>query len=293
LALALRRFAPAGLLGTLRTFLASLRDRRFDLVLDFQSILRSAFLSLATGSRQRVGYAPPFGHELAWAFATHRAQVAPERVSRFERNDEMVRFLGVEAKLPLHPLDVAPGASVAMRERLGPGPLPVAMHPGTRAATDRERVHASVFARAARALSAELGVATVVTHGPGEDELRLAEAVVREASGAARLAPSTATLVELAALFANVRLVIAPETGPLHVASLVGTPVVQLLGASDPVESAPWRGTPSRSLRALRSRQGRALRGGALELSSEAIVAAARELLAPPRVSGRSAELAR
>jgi ADP-heptose:LPS heptosyltransferase len=292
LAQALRRVAPASLLRTLRAFLASLRERRFELVVDFHSILRSAFLSLATGSRQRVGYGPPFGHELAWALATHRARLAPAHVSRFERNEGLMRFLAVGAKLPPHPLDVAPGASVAMRERLGPGPLPVAMHPGTRAASSHKRVHPAVFARAARALSAELGIATVVTHGPCEDDLRLAEAVVREAPGAARLAPPTATLVELAALFANVRLVIGPDTGPLHVAALVGTPIVQLLGASDPVESAPWPGTPSRSLHAPRSRAGGHREGG-IELSSEAIVAAARELLASPRASGRRAGFAR
>ncbi|TFG94370.1 MAG: lipopolysaccharide heptosyltransferase family protein [Myxococcales bacterium] len=166
------------------------------------------------------------------------------------------------------------------------------MHPGTRAETSHKRVHPSVFARVARALSAELGVATVVTHGPCEDDLRLAEAIVREAPGAARLAPPTATLVELAALFANVRLVIGPDTGPLHVAALVGTPIVQLLGATDPVESAPWPGTPSRSLHALRLREG-GHRDGGLECSSETIVAAARELLAPPGAFGRRAGFAR
>jgi ADP-heptose:LPS heptosyltransferase len=280
LARALRAFAPVSLLRTLRAFAAGLRARRFELVVDFHSILRSALLSLASGSRRRVGFAPPFGRELAWALATHRARIAPERVSRFERNEGLVRFLGVEAKASFHALDVAAGTSSAMRQRLGPGPLPVAMHPGTSAAASHKRVHPSVFARAARTLWAELGIPTVVTHGPSEDDLKLAEAVVREAPGAARLAPPTATLVELAALLANVRLVIAPDTGPLHLASLVGTPIVQLLGATDPVENEPWPGTPSRSLYALRSRQG-GQRGGVLELSSDAIVAAARELLVP------------
>ena len=292
LAQALRAFAPGSLLRTLRAFLTGLRARRFELVVDFHSILRSALLSLATGARRRVGYGPPFGRELAWALATHRARVAPARVSRFERNEGLVRFLGVEAKGPLHALHVASAVSVAMRERLGPGPLPVAMHPGTSPEAAHKRVHPSVFARAARALSTELGIPTVVTHGPSEDDLRLAEAVVREAPGAARLAPPTETLIELAALFANVRLAIGPDTGPLHVAALVGTPIVQLLGATDPVENAPWPGTPSRSLHAVRSRDG-AHRHGALELSAEAIVAAARELLGPDRAPERAAGPAR
>ena len=289
---ALRALAPGSLLRTLRGCLAVLRSRRFELVVDFHSILRSALLSLATGARRRIGYGPPFGRELAWALATHRARLAPARVSRFERNEGLVRFLAVGAKAPLHALRVDPAVSAAMRERLGPGPVPVAMHPGTSPASAHKRVHASVLAGAARALSAELGIPTVVTHGPSEDDLRLARAVVRWAPGAARLAPPTATLVELAALFANVRLAIGPDTGPLHLAALVGTPIVQLLGATDPVENAPWPGTPSRSLHAARAREG-AQRDGALELSPDAIVAAARELLGPQAAAGRASGSAR
>ncbi len=292
LARATRALAPGTLFRTLRAFLAGLRVRRFELVVDFHSILRSALLSFASGARCRVGFGPPFARELAWIFATHRARVVPPRVSRFERNEELVHFLGVEGKAPLQVLDVASAASAAMRELLGPGPAPVAMHPGTSVAAAHKRVHPSVFARAARTLSTELGIPTVVTHGPSADDLRLAGAVVREAPEAARLAPATASLGELAALFANVRVAIAPDTGPLHIAALVGTPVVQLLGATDPVENAPWPGTPSRSLHALRSRAG-ARRDAVLELPAEAIVAAVQELLGAGSPAGSTAARAR
>ncbi len=39
------------------------------------------------------------------------------------------------------------------------------------------------------------------------------------------------------------------DTGPLHIASLVGTPVVQLMGPTHPVENAVYRGTPSRMVK--------------------------------------------
>jgi ADP-heptose:LPS heptosyltransferase len=285
----LRACAPASLLRTLRAFVGRLRARRFELVVDFHSILRSALLSLASGARQRVGLAAPFGRELAWILATHRARVTPARVSRFERNEALVRFLGIEGKLPFHALDVARDASLAMHEGLGPGSSPVAMHPGTSAAASHKRVAPAVFARVAHALWAELGIPTVVTHGPGEEERRLAETIVSEASGAARLAPATVTSSELAALFANVRVAIGSDTGPLHLAALVGTPVVQLLGATDPVENAPWPGTPARSVHPLRARQEGSHAEG-LAHSADAIVAAARELLladaAPERAAG-------
>ena len=61
--------------------------------------------------------------------------------------------------------------------------------------------------------------------------------------------PATPDLADLAALFARSRLYLGGDTGPMHVASLVGTPVLQLLGPTDPVENAPWPGTPSLTLR--------------------------------------------
>jgi ADP-heptose:LPS heptosyltransferase len=282
----------------LARFLARLRGRRFDLVVDFHAVLRSALLALATGCRRRVSYARPFGRELAWALATDRARLAPARMSRFERNEGLVRFLGVEAKPSPRPLRVDPGAVVRMRERLGAGPAPVAIHPGTSDRTPHKRFSAQVYAQVAKALHAELGIPSIATFGPARDDRRLAEAVVAAAPEAARLAPETPTLADLAALLACSRLAIGPDTGPLHVASLVGTPVVQLLGPTDPVENAPWPATPSRTLRALpgalsvarrSGRRGAAAARRAGEIPPGAIVAAARELLGAAPTSGAAA----
>jgi ADP-heptose:LPS heptosyltransferase len=88
-----------------------------------------------------------------------------------------------------------------------------------------------------------------VTVGPARDDRAFADAVVAQSGGAAALAPATPSLADLAALFARSRLYVGSDTGPMHVASLVGTPVLQLLGPTDPVENAPWAGTPSLTLR--------------------------------------------
>jgi ADP-heptose:LPS heptosyltransferase len=230
--------------------LLGLRARRFDLVLDFHALLRSALLALATGARRRVSFAPPFARELAWALATDRARLAPERISRFDRNEGLVRFLALEGRPAAHPLRVDPALRAAQREQLGAGPAPIAIHPGTSDAAPHKRFPAPLFGRVARALADATGLLTVVTHGPARDDARLAEAVVAASAGAARLAPATPRLGDLAALLSCARLVIGPDTGPLHVAALVGTPVVQVLGPTDPVENAPWRGTPARVVRA-------------------------------------------
>lgn len=236
-------------LRELAGFLRVLRGRRFELVLDFHSILRSALLARLSGAGRRVAYAPPFAREGAWWLATDRARLEPPRASRFARNEALVRFLGVAAPAAPVPMRVGVEARTRMARALGSGPAPVAIHPGSSDATASKRYTAAGYGAVARALR-ELGLPVVVTCGPARDDAACARAVVGASDGAARLAPPTPRLADLAALLASCRVAVAGDTGPLHVAALVGTPVVQVLGPTDPVENAPWPGTPSRTLRA-------------------------------------------
>jgi 3-deoxy-D-manno-octulosonic-acid transferase/heptosyltransferase-1 len=160
----------------------------------------------------------------------------------------------------------------------------VVIHPGTSDATPYKRFPVEGYARVARALAREDGVRCVVSAGPARADRALAEAVVAASQGAARLAPATPTLADLALLFAASRLYIGSDSGPMHVASLVGTPVVQLLGPTDPVENAPWDETPSRQVRipiaCSPCRRGCAAATCMRSIAPEAVLAAARELLA-------------
>jgi 3-deoxy-D-manno-octulosonic-acid transferase/heptosyltransferase-1 len=243
---ALRARAPGALLRELAGFLRTLRRRRFDLVVDFHGILRSALLAFASGARRRVSYARPFGREGAWLLATHRAELPPARISRFERNAALVDYLAVSAREAATPLRVDRARLAKLSAELG---APVVIHPGTSDATPYKRYTVEGYAEVARELARRDGLRCVVSAGPACADRVLAEQVVAASQGAARLAPATPTLADLALLFAASRLYIGSDTGPMHVASLVGTPVVQLLGPTDPVENAPWHATASRQLR--------------------------------------------
>ncbi len=287
LARALRQRELARLSRELGQFVRGLRRQRFDLVLDFHSLLRSALLSRLSGARRRVSYAPPFSRERAHWLATDRARLVPRRMSRFERNAALVDYLGVRAAPAPLPFAVDGRARARMEARLSPGRVPVLLHPGTSDGTPYKRYPVRAYAAVARALAAQEGLPSVVSFGPGRDDAALAREVVESSEGAARLAPETRSLAELAVLLASCRLFIGGDTGPLHLASLVGTPVVQLLGPTDPVENAPWPGTPSRTLRVPLAcspcRRGCPAALCMRSIPPEAVVAAARELLAPER----------
>jgi ADP-heptose:LPS heptosyltransferase len=92
------------------------------------------------------------------------------------------------------------------------------------------------FGELARGL-AEEGIAAIVTWGPGEEVL--ADRVVEASAGAARKAFPT-TLLEYVDLARRARLVVAADTGPLHLACAVRTPVVGLFGPTDPLRNGPF-----------------------------------------------------
>lgn len=229
-------------------FLRRLRGERFDLVVDFHAILKSGLLARSSGARRRVSYARPFAREGASLFATEHARLAPRRQSRFDRNAALVRYLGIEATLPERPLTVPSDTSARMADTLAGRPAPVVIHPGTSDATAYKRWTAEGYGAVARALAAE-GVRCVVTSGPARNDQEVAAAVLEAAGGAATPAPSAPNLLELAALLSHARLYLGSDSGPMHVSSLVGTPVVQLLGPTDPIENTPYPGTPSRTVR--------------------------------------------
>lgn len=90
----------------------------------------------------------------------------------------------------------------------------------------------------AAALARRYGTAPLVTGGPGE--AALVRAVIDASGDRARGLAGRLSLGGLAALFCRARLVIATDSGPLHLAALVGAPVVGLYGPADPLEFGPW-----------------------------------------------------
>ncbi|HEY4613373.1 MAG TPA: glycosyltransferase family 9 protein, partial [Bacteroidota bacterium] len=97
----------------------------------------------------------------------------------------------------------------------------VVLHPGSGgSARDWSPQNFSLLAR----LLTQRGYRVVVTGGPGEEQL--AQSVMSSAGEGVHALVNRLSLLELAAFFKNVTLVIANSTGPLHIAAAVGTPVI-------------------------------------------------------------------
>jgi ADP-heptose:LPS heptosyltransferase len=143
---------------------------------------------------------------------------------------------GARYRLPEAPEAAARVDAWLRRERVARFAV---LHPGSSARGREKRWPPDRFGTLAHLLAVRRGLASLVSFGP--DERPLAEGVVAAGGGAARLAPPTAGVLELAALLARAALFVGGDTGPLHLASAVGTPSVALFGPKDPRVYAPWQ----------------------------------------------------
>ena len=96
-----------------------------------------------------------------------------------------------------------------------------------------------------RTLAARYGWRGVVTFGPGEEDL--AREVV-QAAGDPGPVPILLGLGPLMALMRRARFVVSADTGPLHLAAALDTPVVGLFGPTDPARNGPYSLDPSRHI---------------------------------------------
>ncbi|HEY2666601.1 MAG TPA: lipopolysaccharide heptosyltransferase II [Actinomycetota bacterium] len=122
----------------------------------------------------------------------------------------------------------------ALLADLGPGPV-VVVHPG--ASAPSRRWPAERFAALSRRLSEAGGCQVVFTGSVGERDL--VESIRSSMGAPSRSVAGRLDLAGLAALLARCDLLVANNTGPVHVAAAVGTPVVDLYALTNP-QHTPW-----------------------------------------------------
>ncbi|PID73278.1 MAG: lipopolysaccharide heptosyltransferase I [Desulfobacterales bacterium] len=221
-------------------FTDELRSEAYDLVLDFQQLFKSAVMVALSRGRIKAG----FDRGLAHMEESHRAlnvRVRPPsmEIHALDRYLDLVRAMGVPVSGVEYGLPESPDARQTAADQLRAGgwnghPLialnPVAMWE-TKCWSDEG------FARVADALHRRFGVQTVWTGGPADrDRVEAICGRMREPS--INLAGRT-TLSELAALYRACRCLVTTDTGPMHLAAAVGTPVAAVFGPT-----APWRTGP-------------------------------------------------
>ena len=218
-----------------------LRGRRFDVSLDFQSSIKSAWLVACAGAGARIGFGPPLSREMSWLVQNRRVSPAASACHRVDQALALLGSLGISprfvpAVLPRN----AEHERVARDACAGlPRPL-VLMHPGTSRFGVFKRWAAERYAELGEHLARERGAGVMVTWGPGERDL--ARRVVAGMARRGVPAPELKDLRGLIALLRQADLFVGSDTGPLHISAALGVPVVALYGPKDAALTGPRGG---------------------------------------------------
>ena len=239
-----------------------LRQERFDLALDLHGGPRSAWLTWASGARERIGY-DIAGRRWMYTRVVPRPRELRPRHSVRNQWDLLDAIPGWPGGAPDPewdrieiPLDAQADARMAARlQRAGvaPGDELVVMH--VSAGNPFRRWPEAFFVDTAASLAAgHARRRLVLSSGPSDRDAaaRIAAATRARLGAAAQriIDLGEFDLQELRALIGRSRLFVGGDTGPLHIAASTDTPVVGLYGPTLAARSAPWRpaGIPTISL---------------------------------------------
>lgn len=221
--------------GAALTTVRGLRAARYDAAIDLQGLIKSAAIARGAGAERTIGFPRAHLREPAAALFYGERPSPGAAAHVIFKNLALLAPLGVRDARVTFPLDVplTPAAD-EVRSRAGTRGYAL-LNPG--AAWPNKRWPPERFGALAARIRERFGLLSVVLWGPGEEPL--AAGVVTASAGAATIAPKTST-IDLFAIAQGARVMVSGDTGPLHIAGAVGTPIVSLFGPTRAERNGPW-----------------------------------------------------
>jgi len=217
-------------------FLRRVRRDGWEVALDLGRGIKSAVIARASGAPLRIGFARADGREGGWLLANRR--IPPQDVARAK----LEQFLAFADALDLPPAPIAFGlAPTSDEEREADALLSGLPEPIVAACVGSSCPSRRWFPERTGAVLRDLrmrhGASAVLLGTSADASFALG---VRRAADHVRDLTGRTSLRQLLAILARVRLAFGPDSGALHLAAAVGTPVVSLWGPTSAARSTPF-----------------------------------------------------
>jgi lipopolysaccharide heptosyltransferase II len=218
-------------------FLRRVRARRFDLVLDLQRHFKSGVISRWSGAPVRLGFNKLDCKELNWVFNNHFIPAIGDGISKLSHYLKFAEYLGLDPSTVEWKFQLSAAEAENVNKHLAAirGDF-AALFVGSR--WESKRWFPAQAAECARTIR-ERHNCDVVLLGGKEDRTIAAE-ILRGAGAPITNLVGETTLPEALGVIAKARFAVGPDTGLMHVAAAVGTPVVSLWGATSPTRTGPY-----------------------------------------------------
>lgn len=230
------------ILSLMRLFLKKLRNRKYDIALDFHGNFKSGLLMYLSGARTRIGFSRGYCKEFNFLFTNLRITPQQKRMHRIDKYLSLLHGLGIKAYYQ-RPVFFIPETyrlyinDFLCQNHLNQKSIAI-IHPGTSMFGKYKRWLPENYAHLADALTKEFNCSVVFTWG--DLEYDLIEKIISFMRYRATIACKTSLVRQLIALIEHACLFIGGDTGPTHIASCIGIPTIAIFGPKDPVIYAPY-----------------------------------------------------
>jgi lipopolysaccharide heptosyltransferase I len=221
-------------------FTRELRSTSFDLLIDFQALLKSSVWVFLARARRKAGFGPGMEHaEGSYWFLNQWVPAVSMEMHALDRGLALLEALGIPRPPVVYDFPILPeneSAATGLLHQTAPitdGPL-VVIHVMTRWPT--KQWPDEHFGAVADALMGQ-GIRVAFSGGPGDGAVL--DRILQGMKEVPMRLDGRTDLKTLAAVYRRAQLVLTTDTGPMHIAVAVGTPVVAIFGPT-----APWRTGP-------------------------------------------------
>lgn len=220
--------------------LAKLRGRRFDIALCMHASIRANFLCRLIRAPVRLGYDRARARDFQWLFTNRRIE-SRERQHVLDAMMEFARAIDVPPR-PLRwdiPLS-AVHREFAARQIPSDRPTLIISPCSSQRYRNFRNWSAENYAAAANHARGKFNCHVIVTGGRSETELEYGRTIGRLCGASLMNLVGRTSLKQLLALLESSALLLCPDSGPAHMATAVGTPVVGLYATSNPARTGPY-----------------------------------------------------
>lgn len=218
-----------------------LKGHRFDILLHMQLSIRASIASLFIHARIKLGFDKARAKDMQWLFTNRKIKPASIRQHVVDSFLEFPKYFGLEPVLEWN-LAASPTARESLRHIIAGNKDIVVINPCALAKSrDWRDWTTDGYAAVADVIAGQLGMTVVLTGGPSIREKNVADTIFSLCREKPMNLVGQTSIPELVALLEMARFVIAPDTGPAHIANALNTPVIGLYAATNPERAGPYR----------------------------------------------------
>lgn len=216
-----------------------LKGRKFDLLLMMQVALRASIASLFIPARHKLGFDRQRAVDFQWLFSNCKI-AGDNRVHVLDGFFQFLQAIGIEEKylsweLPISEDDINYAQNIS-----GDKPYAV-INPCSSARRNNWRNWPEDRYAAIVAYLHSKDINVILTGGPSEMEIDFGQSISARCQSKVIDLIGKTSLGQLLALLQKAEFVIAPDTGPAHMATIVDIPVIGLFASSNPLRTGPYK----------------------------------------------------